>query len=85
MGEAGRDDTVLEKMSNHAFSGERRAEGRPARGDTRPCPSCLGEMRFDDRYTVGQRGTVVQTAAWVCRNSACSYEVLVRRCDIEGE
>jgi hypothetical protein len=42
-------------------------------------------MRFDDHYHVGLRGTVVQTAAWRCRNAHCRHTLLVRESDLEGE
>jgi hypothetical protein len=64
---------------------EQRGADRPQPGDQCECPNCGGQMRFDDHYQVGRRGTVVQTAAWQCGNVRCLHTLLVRKSDLEGE
>ena len=77
-------DSFQTQVSQGEFD-QRRATDRPERGDERECPNCGGRLRFDDRYQVGLRGTVVQTAAWRCGNGECLHTLLVRESDLEGE
>jgi hypothetical protein len=57
---------------------DRRGEGRPVNGSTRPCSACeRGTLEFNERYRLpGASGRVVAIPAWIC--DACGVRTPAR-------
>jgi hypothetical protein len=57
---------------------DRRGEGRPVNGSTRPCSACeRGTLEFNERYRLpAASGRVVAIPAWIC--DACGVRTPAR-------